>query len=122
MTVFVQSHFDPDEIDEHAPNVLDETCAMPAIVERGVQRDEVIAMLKGVHFDDAKLAMAAHELSGGWRMRLELARGFLLRPDVLLLDEPTNHLDLHAVMWLEDYLQARLAACPTPWPSPPVPS
>ena len=106
VTVFVQSHFDPDEIDEHAPNVLDETCAMPAIVERGVQRDEVIAMLKGVHFDDAKLAMAAHELSGGWRMRLELARGFLLRPDVLLLDEPTNHLDHKSVQWLEDKLNA----------------
>jgi ATP-binding cassette subfamily F protein 3 len=63
-------------------------------------------LLYGLGFAAAQHATAVREFSGGWRMRLNLARALMRRSDVLLLDEPTNHLDLDAVLWLEDYLRA----------------
>jgi ATP-binding cassette subfamily F protein 3 len=63
-------------------------------------------LLYGLGFAASQHAMAVREFSGGWRMRLNLARALMRRSDVLLLDEPTNHLDLDAVLWLEDYLRA----------------
>jgi ATP-binding cassette subfamily F protein 3 len=63
-------------------------------------------LLYGLGFSAAEHSTAVREFSGGWRMRLNLARALMRRSDVLLLDEPTNHLDLDAVLWLEDYLRA----------------
>jgi ATP-binding cassette subfamily F protein 3 len=63
-------------------------------------------LLYGLGFSAAQHTSAVREFSGGWRMRLNLARALMRRSDVLLLDEPTNHLDLDAVLWLEDYLRA----------------
>jgi ATP-binding cassette subfamily F protein 3 len=62
-------------------------------------------LLFGLGFSAAQHSSAVREFSGGWRMRLNLARALMRRSDVLLLDEPTNHLDLDAVLWLEEYLR-----------------
>ena len=61
-------------------------------------------ILHGLGFADADLVRPLSEFSGGWRMRLHLARALVCRSDLLLLDEPTNHLDLDAVLWLETWL------------------
>lgn len=62
-------------------------------------------ILQGLGFANADLKRPYKEFSGGWRMRVLLAKMILMHPDVLLLDEPTNHLDLPSIEWLEKYLQ-----------------
>ncbi|GAA5887003.1 hypothetical protein JCM6882_009412 [Rhodosporidiobolus microsporus] len=66
-------------------------------------------LLAGLGFSKADQDMPTRAFSGGWRMRLSLARALFCKPDLLLLDEPSNNLDLNALAWLEDYLQT--------WPS-----
>ncbi|ETW08928.1 hypothetical protein H310_01411 [Aphanomyces invadans] len=61
-------------------------------------------ILAGLTFSDAMMQKKTREFSGGWRMRIALARALFIQPTLLLLDEPTNHLDMEAVVWLEDYL------------------
>uniref|UniRef100_A0A667ZYK3 ATP-binding cassette sub-family F member 3 n=1 Tax=Myripristis murdjan TaxID=586833 RepID=A0A667ZYK3_9TELE len=62
-------------------------------------------ILAGLGFSPKMQQQATKEFSGGWRMRLALARALFARPDLLLLDEPTNMLDVRAILWLENYLQ-----------------
>ncbi|QOU18303.1 hypothetical protein BRETT_000023 [Brettanomyces bruxellensis] len=83
-------------------NLIDFIRKDPAL--EGTSGAEVSKALEDVGFDEERLKQNISSLSGGWKMKLELARGMLMKADVLLLDEPTNHLDAQNVKWLEDYL------------------
>ncbi|PVY41735.1 ABC-F family ATP-binding cassette domain-containing protein [Pontibacter virosus] len=65
---------------------------------------EVEVTLKGLGFTREDFTRSTTEFSGGWRMRIELAKILLQKPDLILLDEPTNHLDIESIQWLEDFL------------------
>ena len=65
---------------------------------------EIERTLMGLGFTRTDLERPTNEFSGGWRMRIELAKILLQKPDVLLLDEPTNHLDIESIQWLEQFL------------------
>jgi ATP-binding cassette, subfamily F, member 3 len=67
---------------------------------------EVAKVLTGLGFHDTQFDQPTATFSGGWQMRIALAKLLLQQPDVLLLDEPTNHLDLESLLWLENYLRA----------------
>lgn len=66
--------------------------------------EDVEKTLLGLGFERSDFHRQTSEFSGGWRMRIELAKMLLQKPDVLLLDEPTNHLDIESIGWLEDFL------------------
>ncbi len=68
-------------------------------------RPRAQSMLMGLGFKTAELDLPVNSFSGGWRMRLQLARALMCPADLMLLDEPTNHLDLDALVWLEAWLQ-----------------
>jgi ATP-binding cassette subfamily F protein 3 len=65
---------------------------------------EVEKVLKGLGFERSDFTRQTSEFSGGWRMRIELAKILLKKPDLILLDEPTNHMDIESIQWLEDFL------------------
>ncbi len=69
------------------------------------RNEEIEKILKGLGFERRDFDRQTAEFSGGWRMRIELAKLLLQKPDVLLLDEPTNHLDIEAIMWLEEFME-----------------
>ncbi len=71
---------------------------------------ELERTLLGLGFRREDFDRPTHEFSGGWRMRIELAKLLLQRPDVLLLDEPTNHLDIESIQWLENFIMTRANA------------
>ncbi|WP_299149748.1 ABC-F family ATP-binding cassette domain-containing protein [uncultured Dokdonia sp.] len=74
-----------------------------AIEEVNIE-EEVEKALRGLGFKRSDFNRPTSEFSGGWRMRIELAKILLKKPDLILLDEPTNHVDIESVIWLEDFL------------------
>jgi ATP-binding cassette, subfamily F, member 3 len=75
------------------------------VLGAGNRNEEIEKILKGLGFERKDLGRQTAEFSGGWRMRIELAKLLLQKPDVLLLDEPTNHLDIEAIIWLEEFME-----------------
>jgi ATP-binding cassette subfamily F protein 3 len=75
------------------------------IVGAGNTQEDIEKILKGLGFERKEFTRQTSEFSGGWRMRIELAKLLLQKPDVLLLDEPTNHLDIEAIQWLEEFME-----------------
>lgn len=78
-----------------------------ALMENANYQAELERTLMGLGFLRSDFDRPTSEFSGGWRMRIELAKLLLQRPDVLLLDEPTNHLDIESIQWLETFLATR---------------
>lgn len=93
-----QAELSPDEIAQlHERFDIIDGYRTPAIAAQ---------ILSGLGFNETEHSQTVASFSGGWRMRLNLARTLIARADVLLLDEPTNHLDLDAILWLEEWLVA----------------
>ena len=81
-----------------------------ALAQSDNYEGEVERTLLGLGFERTDFDRATSEFSGGWRMRIEIAKLLLAKPDVLLLDEPTNHLDIESIQWLEGFLKTRQGA------------
>ncbi len=80
------------------------------VYHKGSYLAEIEKTLLGLGFERTDFDRLTSEFSGGWRMRIELAKVLLSKPDILLLDEPTNHLDIESIEWLERYLQINSVA------------
>ncbi|EIW65241.1 P-loop containing nucleoside triphosphate hydrolase protein [Trametes versicolor FP-101664 SS1] len=90
---------------EEAQTRLAEVHAQLAEMEAESGPARAAALLAGLGFSEEDQKRPTRSFSGGWRMRLALARALFVKPALLLLDEPSNHIDLNALAWLEDYLQ-----------------
>lgn len=82
--------------------ILDFVASDPKLAQSS--REDIAKALHDVGFDEERQVSPVGSLSGGWKMKLELARAMLIGADILLLDEPTNHLDVQSIAWLENYL------------------
>jgi ATP-binding cassette subfamily F protein 3 len=74
------------------------------IIGANNREEEIEKILIGLGFERTEFGRQTAEFSGGWRMRIELAKILLQKPDILLLDEPTNHLDIESIQWLEEFM------------------
>ncbi len=87
---------------------LNEVTEQITMLGGGNRREQAEKVLLGLGFRHSDFERLVAEFSGGWQMRVELAKLLLKRPDFLLLDEPTNHLDIESIQWLENYLTTYL--------------
>jgi len=95
----------PGKGDDKLDTRLGEVHAQLAAIGAASAESRARRILFGLGFDGEMQTRATKFFSGGWRMRISLARALFIEPTLLMLDEPTNHLDLNAVIWLDDYLQ-----------------
>ena len=104
-----RTDYDSEDYQELIERVTQKT-ELRALMQSENIEAEVEKTLMGLGFERSDFDRPTSEFSGGWRMRIELAKLLLRRPDVLLLDEPTNHLDIESIQWLETFLKNRNGA------------
>jgi ATP-binding cassette, subfamily F, member 3 len=108
--IFQLNHEIEERTDYHSDeylkliNKLSDMSARIKILGASKMNEQIEKTLLGLGFVPADLIRQTNEFSGGWRMRIELAKILLGRPDLLLLDEPTNHLDIESIQWIEQFL------------------
>ena len=103
-TVYVEHDIQGDQ---HTMNVVEFVLDNEVIRGHGTSKEQVSSTLSSFQFTDEMINGPVVALSGGWKMKLALARAILMKADILLLDEPTNHLDVKNVAWLEEYLNSQ---------------
>jgi len=104
-----RTDYDSEDYQELIERVAQKTELRSLMQSENVEA-EIEKTLTGLGFERSDFDRPTNEFSGGWRMRIELAKLLLRRPDVLLLDEPTNHLDIESIQWLEAFLKNRNGA------------
>lgn len=107
--VATRTDYDTEEYMELIQQLANAT-ELLSIYDTSRMEAEIEKTLKGLGLEQKDFDRPTREFSGGWRMRIELAKILLGRPDLLLLDEPTNHLDMESIVWLEDFLTTSPAA------------
>jgi len=99
-----QTGWKKQAIGKHAARMA-EVSERLEVIDSNYAETKARTILRGLGFSDEALQRPSSDFSGGWRMRLAIAKVIFCEPEILMLDEPTNHLDLPALIWLENYIQ-----------------